>query len=139
MTDIGIIAESWIGTPYRYGGAHKQKGVDCVRFITSVFKEAGILRKGYQPPKQHRDWMFGKKIDKDYFKNELLKFCNIENITDRKEDDVISFFYDGVESHLGIIVEDDNVIHAPSGRKVMKHPFKMLKTKAVNIYRAKNV
>ena len=40
------IAESWIGTPYRWGGS-SMSGTDCSGFVTSVYKELGIKLPRY--------------------------------------------------------------------------------------------
>ncbi len=137
VSDIVLEAESWIGTPYKYGACCKGKGIDCARYIAQVFKNIGILRRGYEPPAQHRDWVFGKNVDKKIFAKELLKYSDKISIDDRQAGDIISFIYAGLESHLGIIVYNDCFVHAPSGRKVMKNKVKTFYDKICSIYRVR--
>jgi len=136
--DIAIDeALSWKGTPYRFGACFKGRGVDCARFILSVFKKAGKVLPGYEPPAQHKDWHMGKDVDKETFVRELLKFAIQVDIEARQIADVISFEFAHVESHLGIVLPEDNFIHAVSGREVMIHPIKAFWTRIRGIYRAK--
>ena len=130
------IAESWIGTPYKYGVKVKGKGVDCARFILSVYQEAGLIPVGFHPPHQHKDWVLGKNVNRNAFSDEILKYGEKVEYDDRQAGDVASFLYNGIESHLGIIVEDDFIIHAKTGEGVKKQKFTLYKN-VCGIYRLK--
>ena len=137
--DFVAEAESWIGTLYRYGACHKGRGVDCARLPVAVCKEFGVIPEGYEVPPQHRDWILGKKedVDVEAFIREILKFAYRIDKKERQKGDLITFNYAGVESHMGIIAENDSFIHAVAQRRVMKHPIKAFRTKIANVYRIK--
>lgn len=118
--DVPAIALEWVGTPYVYGAKVKGKGVDCARFIIAVFQEAGLIPRGYKPPHQHKDWLYGKNVKADVFVREIVKYGRKIEYQNRRPGDVVSFLYNGIESHLGIIVDDDCIVHAVDKQQVKK-------------------
>lgn len=134
--EICRIAEEWIGTPFKYGACRKGHGVDCAKLVLAVFKEAGVMDEGVYPPHQHKDWAAGKDVDPNVFRNELLKYGDPVPYDDRQPGDVITFRYRGIESHLGILVEDDCIVHAYIGKDVMKQRLSCFPNVCA-VYRAK--
>jgi len=118
------IARTWLGTPYHQNTCMKGKGVDCARFLTAIFQEAGLIPLSYQPPPEHRDWIHGKDVDTKQFMRDLLRFGHRVKFDERVPGDVISFTYNGVESHVGVLVENDHIIHACNVSEVMEHPLR---------------
>jgi cell wall-associated NlpC family hydrolase len=134
-------AESWIGTPYQFGAKEKGKGVDCAEFGIMPWKNVGLIPIGVQVLRQHKDWIHGKSVDKDAFKNFILKFGYEVPFDDRLPADMITFYYRGkdniaIESHVAILVCDDHIVHAQSGRKVKKHHLSTHKN-VCSVYRYK--
>ena len=136
LKKVSDIAETWVGTPYKYGVKVKGRGIDCARLILSVFQEAGLIPEGFKPPHQHKDWTLGKDVKEDVFSNHILKYGEKINYDDRQEGDVVSFIFNGIESHLAILVKDDFIIHAKTGEGVKKQRFKQYKNVCA-IYRIK--
>ena len=139
MNQIVAIAESWIGTPFRYGASIKGKGVDCAKFVFMVFKELGAIQTNDLPPHLPPCWndvVESQGIDPNIFRNQLLKYADIVPFNDRRAGDVISFIYRGLESHVGILVEDDCIVHAKTGRRVVKQRLRSL-TNVCSVYRLK--
>lgn len=138
VATIPAIAESWLDTPYVYGACVKGKGVDCARFIMAVYREAGFVPPGYRTPHQHKDWHYGKHVDKDVFMREVLKFAHRISIEDVRPGDVVSFLYNGIESHLAIVVGDGCIVHAVSGSRVKKQLLRSLDN-VCSVYRANGI
>lgn len=138
LATIPEIAESWEGTPYIYGACVKGKGVDCARFIMAVYQKAGFVPPGYRTPHQHREWHYGKHVDKDVFVREILKFSHKISPDDIQPGDVISFLYNGIESHLAIVVGDGCIIHAVSGSRVKKQLLRTLNN-ICSVYRVNGI
>lgn len=137
MNSIVSIAESWLGTPFVHGACIKGQGVDCSKFIFSVFQEYGHIKKKDLPPHLPPDWnlMPVDKIDKDIFIKQLLRYGIKIPYDDREPGDVISFLYNGIESHVAILVEDDCIIHAVREKKVKKQRLRRYKGNICSVYR----
>lgn len=89
------LALSLQGTPYRYGKASPEEGFDCSGFVKYVYKKQGI-----NLPRTVKDMaMYLPQIPKDDIISGDLVFFN----TDEQ-----SF------SHVGIYINNDKFIHAPS-------------------------
>jgi lipoprotein Spr len=104
IDNILIEAQTYLGTPYRYGGMTRN-GIDCSAFVLSVFGAAAGLSLPRVAASQAQE---GEKIEK----SELQK------------GDLIFFSHGRRISHVGIVesvTEDGEVkfIHAATSRGVM--------------------
>lgn len=91
---------SWLGVPYKYGGASKS-GVDCSGLVCSIYKDV----YGKQLPRTSTDM---------YDKYDKVKESNL------KEGDLVFFNYDSKKvSHVGIYLKDDKFIHASTKKGVI--------------------
>ncbi len=94
-----IEAESWIGTPYRYGG-ESRSGADCSGFVMMVYSSIG-----YTLPRTSNDqYNKVKKIDFD----------------DKEPGDLIFFENKNKIHHVGIYLGNGDMIHASSSRGIIK-------------------
>lgn len=95
-------AYTWLGTPYKFAGVEKGVGVDCSGMVTAVFLKA----LGWRLPRNSA---------------RQAEFC-----LDIKEKEIetgdLVFFATGKDpqriSHVGIIVDSENFIHASSSKGV---------------------
>lgn len=96
-------AETWIGTPYKYGGEQKGKEADCSGFVMRVYKDAIDCSLPRNSAKQYE---FCKKIKR-------------HNV---KPGDLV-FFATGSDpnlvSHVGIMVDDKRFLHTSSSKGVI--------------------
>lgn len=94
--------ESWMGTPYRYGG-NTRKGVDCSGFVCNVYNE-----------------VYGVKLQRS---SELIYKKNCKKIkkSNLSEGDLV-FFKTGRKkriSHVGIYLKNGKFAHASTSRGVI--------------------
>ncbi|MFI3240583.1 MAG: NlpC/P60 family protein [Bacteroidales bacterium] len=94
--------ESWLGTPYKYGGLTKD-GVDCSGFVNQVYKS--VYRKNLERSTYDI-------LDKDCRK---IKFKRL------KEGDLVFFATSTSKkaNHVGIYLYDDKFVHASSSSGVI--------------------
>ena len=137
ITKIIQEAYSWIGTPYKQGCCVKGKngGIDCGFFMAEIFKASGVVPHYYKPPIIPKS---KELVPPELFRNELLKFGNIVPFKERQIADVITLVFDGKESHVMVLVDDDCVIHAVSHRGIKKQRLRSYKNIGF-VYRANNV
>jgi len=93
-------ALSFRGTPYRNGGSDPT-GFDCSGFTQWVFAQYGIGL----PRQVEEQFRVGEKIKQDELKPGDLVFFHTESRG---------------ASHVGIFVADDQFVHAPSSRGVVR-------------------
>ena len=94
--------ESWLGTPYRYGG-NTRKGVDCSGFVVNVYQN-----------------VYGIKLQRS---SELIfkKNCKKIKKSQLREGDLV-FFKSGKAkriNHSGIYLKNGKFAHTSSSRGVM--------------------
>ena len=95
-------AESWLGTPYKYGG-NDRNGVDCSGFVLRVYKDA----LGISLPRTSR---------------EQRDFCPYVSTGALYPGDLLFFSSDSSRdrvTHVGIFMGDNLMIHASSSRGVI--------------------
>ena len=136
-------AMSCVGTPYEYGCSAPGKGFDCATFGLWPYKKAGLIRPGTTPPSQHRDWIHHRDADPNVFRDFILQFANQVLFDDRLPADLVTFYLVGnagkkIESHVGILLFDDTVVHAVSEKQVKRQ--RLLKVPSLcAVYRAKGL
>lgn len=85
------------GAPYRYGKASPREGFDCSGFVQHVYERHGV----YLPRTARKMASSLPKIEKNDLRSGDLVFFNTDG---------------GRYSHVGLLVKDDDFIHAPSRR-----------------------
>lgn len=95
LPSVTRYALSLVGTPYRYGSASKYEGFDCSGFVWHVYREHGIFL-----PRTAR------------------QMANALPPTDELHSGDLIFFNtgSGAYSHVGLFVNGDRFVHAPSSR-----------------------
>jgi cell wall-associated NlpC family hydrolase len=97
---VVALARSFIGTPYRNGGADPG-GFDCSGFTQYVFAQLGVTL----PRIVGEQGNAGDRV----------------HLRDLREGDLVFFAIDGrTISHVGIAVGADRFVHAPSSRGVVR-------------------
>lgn len=96
-------AYSWLGTPYSYACAEKGVATDCSGMVLQVYEKIVGIKLPRNSAKQAE---FCKSINKKEVKiGDLVFFATGKN------EDVIS--------HVGIMVDDKNFIHASASKGVV--------------------
>lgn len=143
QTDIIVEAESWLGTPFHYGGIEKHKGTDCARFIIMTFKALGYIRPGHQLTQIPADWfMAAEDAARDFekiFVSQLYALGNEIPIKKKRVTDILLMEYYGYKSHLGILMPDNNIIHARNERKVQIQSMKKFESRICAVLRCKGL
>ena len=88
------------GAPYRYGKSSPEEGFDCSGFVQHVYERHGV----YLPRTVREMASSLPKIEKNDLRSGDLVFFNTNG---------------GRYSHVGLLVKDDDFIHAP-GRRIGK-------------------
>jgi cell wall-associated NlpC family hydrolase len=91
------VAETWIGTPYVYGGTTK-KGVDCSGFVQNVYASVGVKL----PRTSGEQYVFAIATKKPAV-GDLVFFKKGERI-----------------NHVAIYIGDNAIIHSSTGKGVIK-------------------
>lgn len=91
-------ANSWIGTPYCYGGENRS-GTDCSGFVMKVFRAAGIQL----PRTASEQFTLGKSVD----------------LSQARHGDLVFFQRGSRISHVGIYIGDNQIVHSSQSRGVV--------------------
>ena len=95
-------ADSWIGTPYKYGG-NDRGGVDCSGFVTQVYLKA----LGIKLPRTSREQSeFCQRVDRSRLTPGDLIFFRTTKGSNRV-------------SHVGIFVGENQMIHSSTSKGVI--------------------
>lgn len=96
-------AMSWLGTPYKYAGSEKGKGTDCSGMVLRVYEDVAGLKLPRNSKKQS-------------------EFCRRLKRKDVRPGDLVFFATGkdkGTVSHVGIMVDDNQFIHASTKKGVI--------------------
>lgn len=116
MSGIGgkvvVLAESWIGTPYRHQGAAKGIGCDCIGLIRGIWREL----YGGEPeavPAYAPDW--AERSGEDRLVDAARRmFGEPVPMGEAQPGDLLLFRWrpDCAAKHAGILAEPEHFIHA---------------------------
>lgn len=102
------IALGKLGSPYRTG-AKGPGSFDCSGFVYWCLNQAGV-RQGYMTSKTWRT---------------VTKYQRIDDIDNLREGDVLVFKMSSTSGHVGIVINDSEMVDASSGNgKVVRRPYK---------------
>ncbi len=96
-------AYTWLGAPYKYGGADKKKGTDCSGMVLRVYEDVAGVKLPRNSAKQAE---YCKKIKRDKVRTGDLVF-----FATGKDPKKIS--------HVGIMVTPEYFIHASTSKGVV--------------------
>jgi cell wall-associated NlpC family hydrolase len=91
---------SWMGTPYRYGGESRRTGVDCSAYVQSVMRDAYGLKLPRTVKYQFRK---GESVPRSRLEPGDLLFFNLSG---------------RAVSHVGIYLGDGKFTHASTSQGV---------------------
>lgn len=103
-------ARSWNGTPYHNQAKLKGVGVDCAMLVVAVAQEVGALSKdinidtSYSP-----EWALHNRKE---LMCELIEQYQCVRTDELLPGNIITFRYGRVQSHMGIMLNNNQFIHA---------------------------
>ena len=108
-------ARTWIDTPFQHQAMVKGTAVDCAMLCVGVALNVGLIKKRdlINVPNYPRQW----NINQDYPMLTVIMEsfgCQEKAVNKMYPGDILVFEYAKVPAHLGILLEDGNIIHAYS-------------------------
>ena len=112
-------ARTWLGTPFQHQAMVKGSGVDCAMFVAGVALNVGLVSPDelINIPNYPREW----HLHQDFpMLNTIMesfgcKKVDIDSIEAIDAGDILVFKFGRVPSHLGLMLENGEMIHAYSG------------------------
>jgi cell wall-associated NlpC family hydrolase len=92
--EVVMDAIAQIGRPYRYGGASPREGFDCSGLVEYVFNRAGL------------------RVPRDT-RGQIAAVRSVER-SELQAGDLVFFRVGRKKLHVGIVVDDGRMVHAPS-------------------------
>lgn len=110
---ICTAAMEWVDTPYQHQARVLGVGVDCAQLVMGVAIMCNMLtnEEADKVEPYTRDWALHNKEEKMIGILEGFG-CTKVNIEDQRPGDIITFKFGRVASHLGILINDNYIIHA---------------------------
>ena len=106
---IVSIAYSWLNTPYHNQARLKGIGVDCAQLVAGIYEE--LSGNSINTPVYSPEWHLHNKEEK--MLNILESFgCEEVDLQEIGLGKIITFKFGRVQSHLGIMVSEEEFIHA---------------------------
>lgn len=110
---IKIILEafSWVDTPYHHQAKVKGVGVDCAQLVAGVAENVFPKLKPINSPVYSIEWHMHNREEKMC---QIIESFGCERIEleDKAPGDILTFKFGRVQSHMGILVNDGQFIHA---------------------------
>ena len=110
---IRIILEAmeWVGTPYHHQARVKGVGVDCAQLVAGVAENVFPKKKPINIEVYSVEWHMHNREEK--MCNIIESFgCERIELEDRVPGDIITFQFGRVQSHMGILINEGQFIHA---------------------------
>lgn len=110
---IRIVLEAfeWVGTPYHHQARVKGVGVDCAQLVAGVAENVFPRLKPINTEVYSVEWHMHNREEKMCNIIERFKCTQIE-VEDRQPGDILTFQFGRVQSHMGILINDNQFIHA---------------------------
>jgi NlpC/P60 family putative phage cell wall peptidase len=115
-----VVAEAltWEGTPYRHHGRIKGVGTDCAQILCAVFEAVGmtgpVVLGNYA-----RDWHMSRNVEM-YLATMRTKFTELPAGVEPGPGDVAVFRFGRTYSHGGIVISQEEILHAYVGQGVIR-------------------
>ena len=101
----------WVGTPYHHQARVKGVGVDCAQLVAGVAENVFPRLKPINTPVYSVEWHMHNREEKMCDLIESFKCERIE-LADMIPGDILTFKFGRVQSHMGILINDGQFIHA---------------------------
>lgn len=106
-------ATDWLNTPYHHHARIKGVGVDCAMLVACVANEVGLMSDAemHLIPNYPTQWHLHNREEKLL---ELLEIFGCKQIPKEQTQpgDIVCFQFGRTTSHLGIMINDTQFIHA---------------------------
>lgn len=110
---LGIVIESWLGTPYLHKAGVKGAGVDCVYFIGELLTEVGVVAKRGKIKYLNYNKQTYMSTKEPLIKNIEAQFY-VEKLPIEEpsmDGDILLFKFGNSSSHMGICY-NNKLVHA---------------------------
>ena len=108
---IILEAMEWVGTPYHHQARVKKIGVDCAQLVAGVAENVFPRLKPINTEVYSVEWHMHNREEKMCNIIESFKCTRIE-IDERLPGDILTFQFGRVQSHMGILINNNQFIHA---------------------------
>jgi NlpC/P60 family putative phage cell wall peptidase len=104
-------AKSWFGTPYHHQARVKGVGVDCAQLVAGVAENVFPALKPINNQVYSVEWHLHNREE---LMCQIIESFNCEEkpIEEREPGDILTFKFGRVNSHMGILIENNQFIHA---------------------------
>jgi NlpC/P60 family putative phage cell wall peptidase len=104
---------TWVNTPYHHHARVKNVGVDCAMLVVAVAYAVGLITKEEYDVVPSYDVSWHLHNDREKLLEILHDYKCIEKPVEAREPgDIITFKYGKATSHLGIMINDTQIVHA---------------------------
>lgn len=112
-TEIITIAQTWLGTPYHHHARLKGVGVDCAQLVAGVALEVGLMtaKQAEAIPNYPTQWHLHNHEEKLLEQLELFGCIQVDK-SGTRVGDIVCFKFGRTTSHLGIMINETQFIHA---------------------------
>lgn len=108
---ILVEALTWLNTPYHHQARVKGIGVDCAQLVAGVAENVFDRLKPINIEVYSVEWHMHNREEKMCDIIESFG-CSSKPLEDRIPGDILTFQFGRVQSHMGILMNDERFIHA---------------------------
>lgn len=109
--EIVLAASGWLGTPYHHHARVKGVGVDCAQILVAIALELKLIndRQAELVPNYPPEWHLHNREEHLL---EYLELMGCVETNDALPGDILCFKFGRTCSHIGVMVNSDQFIHA---------------------------